>query len=46
MVLLPPAAVPHISQSPVPKNRGLTASPHGEKPCSASDEFILLYWEK
>ena len=25
MVLLPPAAVPHISQSPVPKIRGLTA---------------------
>ena len=29
---LPPSAVPHISQSPVPKSRGLTASPRGEKP--------------
>ena len=36
-ILLPPSAVPHISQPPVPKSRGLTASPRGEKPCSGSN---------
>ena len=30
-ILLPPSAVPHISQPPVSKSRRLTASPRGEK---------------
>ena len=37
--LLPPSAVPHISHPPVPKSRGMTASPRGEKPCPLSDVF-------
>ena len=32
VVLLPPSAVPHISQPLVPKSQWLTASPRGEKP--------------
>ena len=35
--MLPPSAVPHISHPPVPKSRGMTASPRGEKPCPSSN---------
>ena len=38
-VPLPPSAVPHISHPSVPKSRGMTASPRGEKPCLASTLF-------
>ena len=35
-------AVPHISQPPVPKSRGLTASPLGEKPCPLSNAVRIV----
>ena len=37
VVLPPPSAEPHISHPSVPKSRGMTASPRGEKPCPESN---------
>ena len=38
---MPPSAVPHISQAPVPKSRGLTASPLREKLRLSKNHLVI-----